>query len=71
MVPFLGAGVSAGAPSWGQLLTKLRTGIHLKEAEADAFQPSAVHPTPSFSNFPCAEAAPSALGASRRRTPQH
>jgi hypothetical protein len=38
-VPFLGAGISvnAGAPSWGQLLDKLRTGIHLKEAEADAF----------------------------------
>jgi hypothetical protein len=39
LVPFLGAGisVSAGAPSWGQLLDKLRTGVHLKEAEADAF----------------------------------
>ncbi|WP_427004473.1 SIR2 family NAD-dependent protein deacylase [Pseudarthrobacter sp. H2] len=40
LVPFLGAGVSvsAGAPSWGQLLETLRTGVHLKEAEADAFQ---------------------------------
>lgn len=39
LVPFLGAGisVSAGAPSWGQLLDKLRNGIRLKEAEADAF----------------------------------
>lgn len=39
LVPFLGAGVSvsAGAPSWGQLLDKLRTGVHLMEAEADAF----------------------------------
>jgi hypothetical protein len=40
LVPFLGAGVSvsAGAPSWGQLLDTLRTGVHLKETEADAFQ---------------------------------
>jgi hypothetical protein len=40
LVPFLGAGVSvsAGAPSWSQLLAKLRTGIRLEEAEADAFQ---------------------------------
>ncbi|WP_284762842.1 SIR2 family protein [Arthrobacter sp. efr-133-R2A-63] len=40
LVPFLGAGVSvsAGAPSWGQLLDKLRTGIQLKESEANAFE---------------------------------
>lgn len=40
LVPFLGAGVSvsAGAPSWGQLLDTLRAGIHLKDAEAEAFQ---------------------------------
>jgi hypothetical protein len=40
LVPFLGAGVSvsAGAPSWGQLLDTLRTGVRLKEAEAEAFQ---------------------------------
>lgn len=40
LVPFLGAGVSvsAGAPSWGQLLDTLRTGVRLKEAEAKAFQ---------------------------------
>lgn len=39
LVPFLGAGISAsaGAPSWGQLLDKLRTGIHLAEGDADAF----------------------------------
>jgi hypothetical protein len=40
LVPFLGAGVSvsAGAPSWGQLLDTLRAGIDLKEAQAGAFQ---------------------------------
>lgn len=40
LVPFLGAGVSvsAGAPSWGQLLDTLRKGVHLKGAEAEAFQ---------------------------------
>ena len=40
LVPFLGAGVSvsAGAPSWGQLLDTLRAGVHLNEAEAEAFQ---------------------------------
>lgn len=34
LVPFLGAGVSvsAGAPSWGQLLDTLRKGVHLKGA---------------------------------------
>lgn len=39
LVPFLGAGVSvsAGAPSWGQLLDTLRAGIQLKDAEAEAF----------------------------------
>ncbi|MCY1675621.1 SIR2 family protein [Pseudarthrobacter sp. SL88] len=40
LVPFLGAGVSvsAGAPSWGQLLDTLRTGVRLKEAEVEAFK---------------------------------
>jgi len=40
LVPFLGAGVSvsAGAPSWSQLLDTLRTGVHLNDAEAEAFQ---------------------------------
>ncbi|MFF2031103.1 SIR2 family protein [Arthrobacter sp. NPDC058192] len=39
LVPFLGAGisVSAGAPSWGQLLDRLRRGVHLEEGESDAF----------------------------------
>jgi hypothetical protein len=40
LVPFLGAGVSvsAGAPSWGQLLDKLRSGVHLKSTEEAAFK---------------------------------
>lgn len=40
LVPFLGAGVSvsAGAPTWGQLLARLREGVDLKEAEEVAFQ---------------------------------
>jgi hypothetical protein len=40
LVPFLGAGVSvsAGAPSWGQLLDKLRTGVQLTETEDAAFK---------------------------------
>lgn len=40
LVPFLGAGVSvsAGAPTWGQLLEMLREGVHLQEAEEGAFQ---------------------------------
>lgn len=40
LVPFLGAGVSvsAGAPSWGQLLDKLKTGVNLKQEDAEAFQ---------------------------------
>ncbi|TLM71636.1 SIR2 family protein [Pseudarthrobacter sp. NamB4] len=40
LVPFLGAGVSvsAGAPSWSQLLDQLRTGIRLTATEAAAFQ---------------------------------
>lgn len=40
LVPFLGAGVSvsAGAPSWAQLLDKLRTRVNLKEAEESAFK---------------------------------
>lgn len=39
LVPFLGAGVSvsAGAPSWKQLLDKLRTGVRLEAAEEAAF----------------------------------
>lgn len=40
LVPFLGAGVSvsAGAPSWGQLLDRLGKGVHLKQGDAEAFQ---------------------------------
>lgn len=40
LVPFLGAGVSvsAGAPSWGQLLSTLRSGVHLEPAEQNAFE---------------------------------
>lgn len=40
LVPFLGAGVSvsAGAPSWGQLLDKLRTGVQLMATEESAFK---------------------------------
>jgi hypothetical protein len=40
LVPFLGAGVSvsAGAPSWSQLLDKLRSGVHLKATEEAAFK---------------------------------
>ena len=40
LVPFLGAGVSvsAGAPSWNQLLAKLRSGVHLKPTEEAAFK---------------------------------
>lgn len=40
LVPFLGAGVSvsAGAPSWGQLLSTLRSGVHLEPAEQMAFE---------------------------------
>lgn len=40
LVPFLGAGisVSAGAPSWGQLLDKLRTGVNLKQEDAESFE---------------------------------
>lgn len=40
LVPFLGAGVSvsAGAPSWGQLLDNLRTGVQLKATEDAAFK---------------------------------
>lgn len=40
LVPFLGAGVSvsAGAPSWSQLLDKLRSGVHLKPTEEAAFK---------------------------------
>jgi hypothetical protein len=39
LVPFLGAGVSvsAGAPSWGQLLAELRTGVHLDAPQEAAF----------------------------------
>lgn len=40
LVPFLGAGVSvsAGAPSWGQLLDKLMAGIQLMATEEPAFK---------------------------------
>lgn len=40
LVPFLGAGisVSAGAPSWGQLLDRLRTGVNLKQEDAESFE---------------------------------
>lgn len=40
VVPFLGAGisVSAGAPSWGQLLDRLRTGVNLKQEDAESFE---------------------------------
>lgn len=40
LVPFLGAGVSvsAGAPSWSQLLDKLRSGVHMKATEEAAFK---------------------------------
>lgn len=40
LVPFLGAGVSvsAGAPSWGQLLDNLRIGVELMPTEESAFK---------------------------------
>jgi hypothetical protein len=40
LVPFLGAGVSvsAGAPSWGQLLEQLKSGVSLRETEERAFK---------------------------------
>ncbi|MHA7223093.1 SIR2 family protein [Arthrobacter sp. RHLT1-20] len=40
LVPFLGAGVSvsAGAPSWSQLLEKLKTGVRLGATEERAFE---------------------------------
>jgi hypothetical protein len=44
LVPFLGAGVSvsAGAPSWRDLLTALRAGVQLEEGAAAAFEKLAV-----------------------------
>lgn len=40
LVPFLGAGVSvsAGAPSWGQLLEQIKSGVSLGEKEGVAFK---------------------------------